>query len=73
MLTLLRYWRQRRGYSLRALGARAKVPFVTISRIENRHISPTVATLEKLAKALRISARDFFPASKRRHPKPKRR
>ena len=39
--------------------------FVTVSRIENEHISPTVAMLEKLAKALEIDVRDFFPRPKR--------
>jgi len=37
------------------------VGFVTVSRIENGHLSPTVAMLEKLAKALGIGVRDFFP------------
>ena len=58
---LLRYWRQKRAYSVRELARRAKVGFVTVSRIENGHISPTVAMLEKLAKALEIGVRDFFP------------
>ena len=57
---LLRHWRERRGYSVRDLAKRADVGFVTISRIENNHMSPTVAMLEKLAKALEIDVRDFF-------------
>ena len=64
MPVLLRQWRQRRGYSVRQLAARAGVGFVTVSRIENGRMSPTVAMLEKLAKALEISVRDFFPADK---------
>ena len=39
--------------------------FVTVSRIENVHISPTVAMLEKLARALGISVREFFPPARR--------
>ena len=62
MPVLLRHWRERRGYSVRELAKRAGVGFVTVSRIENGHISPTVTMLEKLAKALGISVRDFFPA-----------
>ena len=62
MSVLLRHWREKRGYSVRELARRAKVGFVTISRIENDHISPTVAMLEKLAKALVINVRDFFPS-----------
>ena len=45
---------------MRELARRAKVGFVTVSRIENGHISPTVAMLEKLARALKIGVRDFF-------------
>ena len=63
MPVLLCHWRQKRGYSVRELAKRAKVGFVTVSRIENGHISPTVAMLEKLAKALGITVRDFFPSS----------
>ena len=61
VLILLRHWRERRGYSVRELAKRAGVGFVTVSRIENGHISPTVAMLEKLARALGISVREFFP------------
>ena len=54
---------------MRELAKRAGVSFVTIVRIENGHMSPTVAMLEKLAKALGIAVRDFFPASRRSKPK----
>ena len=43
--------------------------YVTVVRIENDQMSPTVAMLEKLAGALGITARDFFPTGRR---KPKR-
>jgi transcriptional regulator with XRE-family HTH domain len=66
MLIALRYWRERRGYSVRELARRAGVGYVTVVRIENKQISPTVAMLEKLAKALEIELRDFFPAPKNR-------
>jgi len=66
---LLRRWREQRGYSVRELARRAGVGYVTVVRIENDHISPTVAMLEKLAKALGISARDFFPVSHSRKSK----
>jgi transcriptional regulator with XRE-family HTH domain len=64
MSVLLRHWREKRGYSVRELARRAKVGFVTVSRIENGHISPTVAMLGKLAKALGINVRDFFLPSR---------
>jgi transcriptional regulator with XRE-family HTH domain len=72
MSVLLRHWRDKRGYSVRQLAERAGVGFVTVSRIENGHISPTVTMLEKLAKALDVDVRDFFPARSKRS-KPKRR
>jgi transcriptional regulator with XRE-family HTH domain len=61
---LLRHWREKRGYSVRELARRAKVGFVTVSRVENGHISPTVAMLEKLAKGIEIEVREFFPSSR---------
>jgi len=72
MPVLLRHWRQKRGHSVRELAKRAKVGFVTVSRIENDRMSPTVAMLEKLAKALGIDVRDFFPPSRRSKPKRRR-
>ncbi|MBI2525275.1 MAG: helix-turn-helix transcriptional regulator [Candidatus Rokubacteria bacterium] len=66
MSLLLRHWRERRGYSVRELAQRAGVGHVTVVRIENHHLSPTVRMLEKLAKALEITVRDFFPAARRR-------
>lgn len=66
MPVLLRHWRERRAYSVRELARRAGVGYVTVVRIENGHISPTVAMLGKLAKALGITVRDFFPATPRR-------
>lgn len=47
----LRAWREQRGWSLRELGERSGVSYVTIQRIEAGTMSPTVATLEKLALA----------------------
>lgn len=62
MLILLRHWREQRGYSVRGLAKRAGVGYVTIVRIENGHMSPTVAMLEKLAKALTVHVTELFPA-----------
>jgi transcriptional regulator with XRE-family HTH domain len=72
MSVLLRHWRGKRGYSVRQLAELAGVGFVTVSRIENGHISPTVTMLEKLAEALDIDVRDFFPPSRRSKPKRRR-
>jgi len=72
MSVLLRHWRDKRDYSVRQLAELAGVGFVTVSRIENGHISPTVTMLEKLAKALEIDVRDFFPPSRRSKPQRRR-
>jgi len=66
MALLLRHWREKRDLSLRQLAGRAGVGFMTISRIENGRMSPTVALLEKLASALGIEVRDFFPPTSKR-------
>jgi transcriptional regulator with XRE-family HTH domain len=65
----LRAWRQRRDLSLRKLAEAAGVSYVTISRIEQGRMSPTVAMLERLAMALGITVRDFFPAGQPRRAK----
>ena len=67
MPLLLRRWRERRDYSVRELARRAGVGYVTVVRIENGHMSPTVAMLDKLAKALGITVRDLFPVEPRPH------
>ena len=65
MPILLRHWREQRGYSVRELAKKAGVGFVTVSRIENGHMSPTVTMLEKLAKALGVHITQLFPAPRR--------
>jgi transcriptional regulator with XRE-family HTH domain len=58
---------------VRELAKRAGVGYVTVVRIENDQTSPTVAMLERLAKALGIEVRDFFaPASRRRQTRRQR-
>jgi len=63
---LLRQWRERRGLSLHDLAEQASVSYVTIVRIEQGQMSPTVKLLEKLADALGISLREFFPVERTR-------
>jgi transcriptional regulator with XRE-family HTH domain len=49
---------------VRGLARMAGVGYVSIVRIENGHMSPTVAMLQKLAEALGISVREFFPVER---------
>ena len=60
-----RRWRHRRGWSLRELGARSGVSYVTVQRIEAGKMNPTLNLLEKLAIALGISVRELIPAAPR--------
>ena len=68
---LLRQWREKRGLSLHGLADQSGVHWVTITKIENGRMSPTVALLEKLAAGLGIPVRNLFPAEppKGRGPK----
>jgi len=59
-LIRLREWRERRGYSIQTLADRAGISRMTVFRIESQRVSPTVAILEKLARALNIRIGDFF-------------
>ena len=61
----LREWRERRGLSVRELAEKAGVGFSTVHRIEVGRMSPTIALLEKLAKALRVDVQDFLPPRSR--------
>ena len=70
MAILLRSWRERRGWSLRELGARSGVSYVTIQKIEAGTMSPTVMTLEKLVGALGIALRDLFPVERPKGRRP---
>jgi transcriptional regulator with XRE-family HTH domain len=72
MLVRLNHWREHGGYSVRELARRAGVGYVTIVRIENDQLSPTVAMLEKLAAALGIELRDFFPPTTKRKRRARR-
>jgi len=59
------YWSEcgggRRGYSVRELAKRTGVGFVTVSRIENGHMSSTVVMQETLATALNLNVTALFP------------
>lgn len=56
----IRSLRETRGLSLRALAEAAGVSPATLSQIEGRQTSPSVATLEKLAHGLRVPVAAFF-------------
>jgi transcriptional regulator with XRE-family HTH domain len=56
----LRSFRERQGWSLRALALRCGLSINAISRIERGENSPTVSSLHRLASALSVPITDFF-------------
>jgi len=59
----VRYWREQRNLSLRALAERSGLSVNAVSLIERGQSSPTVATLHRLAAALQVRIVDFFAAA----------
>lgn len=53
--------RKEQGLSQRRLATLAGVDYVALNQIENGRRDPALKTLEKLARALRVDVRDFFP------------
>ena len=51
----LRAWRTRRGLTQKQLAALAKVSHGYLARLERGRQDPTLGTLEKLARGLRIT------------------
>ena len=52
--------REKMGLSQRGLARRAKVGHITIARIETGVYDPRLATLRRLAKALKVSVVDLL-------------
>jgi transcriptional regulator with XRE-family HTH domain len=64
MVVRLREWRLRRQHSIYTLAKAAGVHWTSVVRIEQGQMSPTVAMLEKLARALEVRVRELLPAEK---------
>jgi transcriptional regulator with XRE-family HTH domain len=58
----IRELRSQRGLSLRALAERSGLNVNTLSQIENSKTSPSVSTLQQLARALNVPLASFFDA-----------
>jgi transcriptional regulator with XRE-family HTH domain len=56
----VRYLRKKRGYSLRALAELSGLAINTLSMIENEKSSPSVSTLQQLARQLEVPITAFF-------------
>jgi uncharacterized cupin superfamily protein len=56
----LRFLRQQKRVSLRALGARTDFTASFLSQIENGQCSPSISSMEKIANALGVTLGEFF-------------
>jgi transcriptional regulator with XRE-family HTH domain len=56
----IRTLRQRTGMSQRQLAARMNVPRTYVSKIENEKATPTLSSLERLARALEVTVPDLL-------------
>ncbi len=56
----IRALRQRSGLSQRQLAMRMQVPRTYVSKIENEKATPTLSSLERLAKALEVTLPDLL-------------
>ncbi|MBI2218948.1 MAG: helix-turn-helix transcriptional regulator [Candidatus Rokubacteria bacterium] len=68
MMVKVREWRERRGMTYRALADQAGIALSTLYRIESGAASPTVAMLEKIARALDVRVIDLIPTEPKRRP-----
>lgn len=63
----IRNLRLRGGLSQRQLAARMSVPRTYVSKIENEKATPTLSSLERLARALEVSVPDLLSCSEPMH------
>jgi transcriptional regulator with XRE-family HTH domain len=61
----IRSLRLRSGLSQRQLAARMSVPRTYVSKIENEKATPTLSSLERLAKALEVTVPDLLSGGER--------
>ncbi len=61
----IRSLRQRNGLSQRQLALRMQVPRTYVSKIENEKATPTLSSLERLARALEVSVPDLLDGGDR--------
>ncbi len=56
----LRAIRKRKGYSQRALADKAKMSYTFLCNVENGKADPSLSTLRRLAKALKVKVVDLL-------------
>ena len=65
LATSIRSLRLRNGLSQRQLATRMAVPRTYVSKIENEKATPTLSSLERLARALEVSVPDLLSGGER--------
>src|SRR5712672_1014505 len=65
LATSIRSLRLRSGLSQRQLAGRMSVPRTYVSKIENEKATPTLSSLERLARALEVSVPDLLSGGER--------
>jgi len=65
LATSIRSLRLRNGLSQRQLAARMAVPRTYVSKIENEKATPTLSSLERLARALEVTVPDLLSGGER--------
>ena len=66
MASAIRSLRQKAGLSQRQLALRMAVPRTYVSKIENEKATPTLSSLERLARALQVSVPDLINGGQER-------
>jgi transcriptional regulator with XRE-family HTH domain len=59
LLTRLRWWRERKGFTQAELAESAGITRAALSRLENLQAPPRASTLRALAKALKLKPEDL--------------
>ena len=62
----IRYWRKKRGWSLKALQEKTQIPFQTLSQYERGKADPPTQRLVCIAEALGIPVGALFPRRRQR-------
>ena len=65
LASAIRSLRLRNGLSQRQLAARMSVPRTYVSKIENEKATPTLSSLERLARALEVGVPDLLTGGER--------
>ena len=65
LATSIRSLRLRNGLSQRQLAGRMSVPRTYVSKIENEKATPTLSSLERLARALEVTVPDLLSGGER--------